>query len=163
MPLNINRTCYGRKPINLHLNISSSLFWEKLWLHQQEFYPIKSGRLIIVLNLGRTKPRESFWAKQYRGKGGRVFWEWFLWIVASSETSWGIYLGKPEAVIYCRLPLEASVRNQHVSATVGVQGCKRNVWKIQASISLSRNLYSSMPSITIKVHLRCFSFNIHCS
>lgn len=158
-PLTISRTCYGRKPINLHLNISSSLFWEEFWLHQQEFYPIKSVRLIIVLNLRRTKHKGIFLAKQYRGKDKRAFWDWFLWTVASLEISWGIYLSKPQAVIYCRLSLEASVLNQHVSDTAGVQGCKRNAWKIQASISLSSNLDSSMPVIKMKFHLRCFNFH----
>lgn len=85
----------------------------------------------------RTKHKQVYLEKQYWVKDKSAFWEWFFWIVTSLEISWGICMGKPEAVIKYGFSLEVFVLNQHIPGTVGFQSCKLRIWEIQASISLT--------------------------
>ena len=99
-PLNINSTCHGRKPPQLHLDPYSSVFWKKSTLMVPTVLQRKSVRITVVSNLNRAKQR-------------RISTEWRASVPAENGVSELLhpqrvreefFLGDPQAVNHCCFP-----------------------------------------------------------
>lgn len=133
-PLNINSTCHGRKPPQLHLDPYSSVFWKKSTLMVPTVLQRKSVRITVVSNLKRAKQR-------------RISTEWRASVPAENGVSELLHPQRVrEGFFWATLrqsitvvSREVSVPSQRIPDTVGFQGSR-----LQGLRSLGNHLSPSL-------------------